>query len=70
MVSRAIASLSSEDLTYLEKILGQEFAQINERNSNFRKKNGWCPENSESKKLLRLLNAVRSQKKLSTIDKW
>ena len=70
MVSRQIQNLSIEDLTYLEKLLGKEFATINERKQQFKTKNGWCPEEANSKKVLRLMNAIRSQKKLLTIDKW
>ena len=70
MVSRQISNLSTEDLQYLEKLLGKEFANINERKQQFKTKNGWCPEEANSKKLLRIMNAVRSQKKLLTMDKW
>ena len=69
MVSRAIANLSNDDLTYLEKLLGKEFASQNERKKQFQTKNGWAP-NDDSQKVLRLLNAVRSQKNLSTMPKW
>ena len=70
MVSRQIQNLSTEDLRYLEELLGKEFANINERKQAFKTKNGWCPEEANSKKILRLMNAVRSQKKLLTMDKW
>ena len=70
MVSRSISNLSNEDLTYLESLLGAEFTKLNERNQQFKTKNGWCPEEANSKKLRRLLNAIRSQKKLSKIEKW
>ena len=70
MVSRQIANLSQEDLRYLETLLGREFANINERKQQFKTKNGWCPEEANGKKVLRLMNAVRSQKKLLTMDKW
>ena len=70
MVSKAIASLSNDDLNYLETLLGREFANINERKQAFKTKNGWCPEEANSKKLLRLMNAVRSQKRLTSIPKW
>lgn len=69
MVSKAIASLSNDDLTYLEKLLGQEFAQLNERKQQFKTKNGWTPKDN-SQKVLRLLNAVRAQKHLTNIPKW
>jgi len=70
MVSRSIQNLSTEDLTYLEQLLGKEFANINERKQAFKTKNGWCPEEANSKKLLRLMNAVRSQKNLTRLEKW
>lgn len=69
MVSNKIASLSSEDLVYLEKLLGKEFAEQNERKKQFESKNGWSPAD-ESKRVLRLLNAVRGQRSLATIEKW
>ena len=69
MVSSKIAQLSSADLTYLETLLGREFAQQNERKKQFETKNGWSPKD-DSQKVLRLLNAVRAQKRLTTIDKW
>ena len=69
MVSRSIQNLSTDDLTYLETLLGREFAQINERKQQFQSKNGWSPRDN-SQKVLRLLNAVRSQKRLANIDKW
>lgn len=70
MVSNKIQELSDSDLTYLETLLGREFVTINERKQQFKTKNGWCPEEANSKKLLRLMNAIRSQKKLLTMDKW
>ena len=69
MVSSKIANLSNADLTYLETLLGREFAHLNERKQQFQTKNGWIP-GDDSQKVLRLLNAVRAQKKLTTIDKW
>ena len=69
MVSRQIANLSQEDLTYLETLLGREFANINERKQQFKTKNGWCPEDN-SQRVLRLLNAIRSQRRVASIDKW
>ena len=70
MVSRQIANLSQDDLNYLEKLLGREFAAINERKQQFKTKNKWCPEEATTKKLLRLMNAVRSQRKLVRMEKW
>jgi len=70
MVSRQIANLSQDDLNYLETLLGREFANINERKQQFKTKNGWCPEEANSKRVLRLMNAVSSQKRLTNIPKW
>jgi len=70
MVSRQIANLSQDDLNYLEKLLGREFAAINERKQQFKTKNGCCPEEANSKRLLRLMNAVTSQKRLTKMLKW
>ena len=69
MVSKAIASLSDSDLSYLEKLLGKEFTQLNEKRSVFKAKNAYSYD-GDSKVLLRLMNAVRSQKKLLTMEKW
>lgn len=69
MVSKAISDLSEEDLNYLEKLLGTEFAKQNEYSLQFKSKNGYCYPNDTSK-ILRLLNAVRSQKNLLTMPKW
>jgi len=70
MVSTKISNLSAEDLLYLEELLGKEFANINERKQAFKTKNGWCPEEANSKKLLRLINAVRSQRNITRMEKW
>lgn len=69
MVSQAIANLTDSDLSYLEKLLGKEFTQQHEKRSVFKAKNGYTYDD-DSKILLRLMNAVRSQKKLLTMDKW
>jgi hypothetical protein len=69
MVSTKIAQLSETDLIYLEKILGAEFAKQNEYEQQFKSKNGYVPTNQTSI-ILRLLNAVRSQKNLLTMPKW
>jgi hypothetical protein len=69
MVSRQIQDLSEDDLNYLEQMLGAEFARINECAMQFKSKNGYAIPN-ESQKVLRLLNAVRSQKNLVKIPKW
>lgn len=69
MVSRQIQDLSEDDLNYLEQLLGAEFARLNEYAMQFKAKNGYAIPN-ESQKVLRLLNAVRSQKNLTRMPKW
>jgi len=69
MVSKSISNLSNDDLTYLETLLGKEFANQHERRKQFETKNGWSPAD-DSAKVLRLLNAVRSQKRLANIGEW
>jgi uncharacterized protein YydD (DUF2326 family) len=69
MVSAKIAQLSETDLIYLEKILVSEFAKQNEYKQQFKSKNGYDPAN-QTAAILRLLNAVRSQKEILTMPKW
>ena len=69
MVSQKIQELSEEDLTYLEKLLGAEFARQNEYAMQFKSKNGYCYPN-DGQKILRIMNAVRSQKNLTRMPKW
>jgi hypothetical protein len=69
MVSAKIAQLSETDLIYLEKILVSEFAKQNEYTQRFKSKNGYDPAN-QTVSILRLLNAVRSQKEILTMPKW
>ena len=69
MVSRQISNLSKEDLQYLETLLGAEFARQNEKTQQFKSKNGYSP-GDNSRRVLRLLNAIRSQRRVASIDKW
>ena len=69
MVSQKIQELSEEDLTYLEKLLGAEFSRQNEYAVQFKSKNGYAYPN-DTQKILRILNAVRSQKNLTRMPKW
>lgn len=70
MVSRQIQDLSEEDLHFLEKLLGAEFARQNEYSMQFKAKNGYAHPN-DCQKILRLLNAVRSQKRVvSALGNW
>ena len=71
MVSKQINSLSDNDLAYLEKILGTEYTKHTEYSNQFKNKHGYGPDSAKSKTILRLLNAVSAQRKLSNvIGKW
>jgi len=69
MVSSKIANLSDNDLLYLEKVLGKEFARQNEYTTQFKTKNGYANSN-DTKQILRLMSAIRSQRKVSNLEKW
>lgn len=69
MVSSKIANLSDNDLLYLEKVLGKEFARQNEYTTQFKAKNGYAYSN-DTKQILRLMSAIRSQRKVSNLEKW
>lgn len=70
MVSRKIQDLSNEDLDYLEKILQEKYTQELERDSNWLAKNHYKRPGEKKAKIYRILDAVRSQKRLTTIEKW
>ena len=70
MVSRKIQDLSNEDLEYLEKILQEKYTQELERDSNWLAKNHYKRPGEKKAKIYRILDAVRSQKRLTTIEKW
>lgn len=69
MVSRKMADLSDKDLQYLEEVLGKEFARQIEYTSQFKAKNGYSNSN-DSKQILRLMSAVRSQRRVARLEKW
>jgi hypothetical protein len=58
MVSRQIQDLSEDDLKLLEEIVAREFAKA---------KSDQSPSGS---RLLRIYNALRSQRNLLTMPKW
>jgi hypothetical protein len=69
MLSRQIQDLNEDDLNFLEKLLGAEFVRQNEYAAQFKTKNGYAYPN-DTQKILRLINAVRSQKRLTQMPKW
>jgi len=72
MVSRKIQELSDSDLNYLEKLLGEKFAQELERDKTWEQKNNYSRPGEKKSRLLRLMNAIRAQKdiKKRTAEKW
>lgn len=70
MVSIRIQDLDTEDLNYLERLLGREFARLNEESMQWKAAHGYERPNTEAKRALKLMNAISSQKRLTTIAKW
>ena len=70
MVSRKIQDLSDNDLTYLEKLLGEQFAKELEADKTWTQKNKYDRPGNRKKQIIKLMDAVRSQKKLTTVEKW
>jgi hypothetical protein len=64
--------LSESDLTYLEKLLGEQFAQELERDKTWEQKNKYDRPGEKKNRIVRLMNAIRAQKqvKKATSEKW
>ena len=64
--------LSESDLTYLEKLLGEQFAQELERDKTWEQKNKYDRPGEKKSRIIRLMNAIRAQKqvKKATSEKW
>lgn len=69
MVSSKINALTEDDLNYLEMVLNREFKKQVEYTTVFKSKNRYDP-GDKTKKLSKLLDAVRSQQKLLKMPKW
>ena len=70
MVSRKMQELSESDLTYLEKLLGEKFAEQLEADQTWASKNKYDRPGNRKKQILRIMDAIRSQKRLTTVAKW
>ena len=72
MVSRKIQELSSNDLAYLEKLLGEQFAKELEADKTWTQKNKYDRPGQKKSQILRLMNAVRAQKQITQTNstKW
>lgn len=70
MVTSKIANLSEADLDYLDRLLQKEFSRQTNKATQWRSKNKYPDPSDNTKKISRLMDAVRSQKKLLTMVKW
>ena len=73
MASRKLEELSEEDLSFIEKLLGQEFSRQSERNSIWKAKNQYdYPAQEDTRKIARIMDAIRSEKsyKRNISIKW
>ena len=72
MVSRKIQELSDDDLSYLEKLLGEQFAKELDQDKTWEQKNNYSRPGEKKSRIVRLMNAVRAQKdiKKRTAEKW
>jgi hypothetical protein len=70
MVSNKIQELSDSDLTYLEKLLGEQFAKELEADQTWTQKNKYDRPGNRKKQIIKLMDAVRSQKRLTNVAKW
>ena len=72
MVSKKIQELSNDDLLYLEKLLGEKFAEELERDKTWQQKNNSSRPGEKKSRIVRLMNAIRAQKsfKKSLSEKW
>ena len=64
--------LSQDDLAYLEKLLGEQFAQELERDKTWEQKNKYDRPGEKKSRIIRLINAIRSQKQMAATasQKW
>jgi len=64
--------LSQDDLAYLEKLLGEQFAQELERDKTWEQKNKYDRPGEKKSRIIRLINAIRSQKQMTATasQKW
>jgi hypothetical protein len=72
MVSRKIQELSDDDLSYVEKLLGEQFAKELEADKTWVQKNHYHRPGEKKSKIIRIMNAIRAQKdiKKRTAEKW
>ena len=70
MVTSKIAQLTENDLDYLDKLLHKEFSRQTDKATTWRSKNRYEDPTDNTQKLSKIMEAVRSQRKLITMPKW
>jgi len=70
MVTSKIAQLSETDLDYLDQLLHKEFSKQCNDSTQWRSIYHQNNPHDNTKQLARLMDAVRSQKKILTMPKW
>ena len=70
MVTSKIANLNEADLDYLDQLLHREFSRQCNNTIQWQSKNGYKGSGDKTATLIKLMDAVRSQKNLLTMPKW
>ena len=72
MASRKIEELTDDDWSFVEGLLGKEFSKQNEYDTAFKTKNKYSPNHSKTKKISKIMDAIRSEKsyRKATSIKW
>ena len=70
MVSRQLQNLNESDLDYLAHLLKKEFSKQCNDSTQWRSTHHQNNPCDNTKQIARLMDAVRSQKKLLTMPKW
>ena len=70
MVTSKIEQLNESDLDYLEHLLQKEFSRQTEYSTIWKSKNHYDDPSDKTRTIARLLEAVRSQKRVLTMPKW
>jgi len=70
MVTSKIAQLSETDLEYLDQLLHKEFSKQCNDSTQWRSTHHQNNPYDNTKQLTRLMDAIRSQRKLLTMPKW
>lgn len=70
MVTSKIAQLSESELDYLDRLLHKEFSRQCNNSTAWRTKNRYNDPCDSTATLRKLMEAVQSQKRLTSMPKW